>query len=335
MTNGLKSRRVLLLLLAGLLLTVTAAPAAVNLVTTDGLDLIEAIVKRVRQTDGSTLTFNVADGQFAKRVGTEFVGDTPAPAPHKDTHKIGGSDAFTLSDVVDAVVKRLQESGGTTLTMGPVLDGEYLKRVGSELRGAAGTGGGGSGTATALHEAGGTILPLGPINPNWFLVRDVDPTTQQPRVSGRPLGLAPYKVCHPGVLEHSDPNTWMTVNVTGVDACDVSVDRAVRVRYFVRYMASSPGIKFRFVEGASITTWGGWGSMAGSAGADATTTGGDNPLDWGAAGWGHPNTRTLWLYAARDGAGPFTLQFAPTGTGTARINTGTEVTKLRAEETGW
>ncbi|MCK6552547.1 hypothetical protein L6R52_42355, partial [Myxococcota bacterium] len=57
---------------------------------------------------------------------------------HAGRHAIGGSDPLTSSMVVDAAVKRVQESGGpTTLVMGAVADGEVLKRSGSNVVGAS------------------------------------------------------------------------------------------------------------------------------------------------------------------------------------------------------
>lgn len=63
----------------------------------------------------------------------------PAPAPpgpHKDTHKSGGSDAFTAADLLEAVVKRVRESGGAVdLTFGAVADGQYIRRSGTSMIG--------------------------------------------------------------------------------------------------------------------------------------------------------------------------------------------------------
>ena len=61
--------------------------------------------------------------------------------PHKSTHVSGGSDAFLSTDLLEAIIKRLQESGGpTTLTMGAVADGEYLKRSSSSIIGGTPSG---------------------------------------------------------------------------------------------------------------------------------------------------------------------------------------------------
>ncbi|MCC6739940.1 MAG: hypothetical protein IT452_12905 [Planctomycetia bacterium] len=61
--------------------------------------------------------------------------------PHESTHVSGGSDAFLSTDLLEAIVKRLQESGGpTTLTLGAVADGEFLQRSGSSLVGASSPG---------------------------------------------------------------------------------------------------------------------------------------------------------------------------------------------------
>ncbi len=57
---------------------------------------------------------------------------------HKDRHKSGGADALTATDLIEAIVKRLRESGGADLLIGAVADGQFLKRVGTDLVGAAG-----------------------------------------------------------------------------------------------------------------------------------------------------------------------------------------------------
>ncbi len=64
-----------------------------------------------------------------------------APDPHKDTHKSGGSDAFLAADLLEAIVKRIRESGGATLLVGAVADGQFLQRSGTTLIGAAAGGG--------------------------------------------------------------------------------------------------------------------------------------------------------------------------------------------------
>jgi hypothetical protein len=74
--------------------------------------------------------------------------DTPAITleslnAHKNRHVSGGADAFASSDVLEAVVKRLQTTTGpTNLAMGAVADGEFLKRSGSSVVGAAAGGAG-------------------------------------------------------------------------------------------------------------------------------------------------------------------------------------------------
>lgn len=60
------------------------------------------------------------------------------PTAHKDTHKVGGGDAFTATDILDAIAKRLQTTTGpTTLLVGAVADGEHLKRNGTAIVGEA------------------------------------------------------------------------------------------------------------------------------------------------------------------------------------------------------
>jgi hypothetical protein len=56
------------------------------------------------------------------------------PAQHEARHVSGGADAFQSTDLLEAIVKRLRESGGpTTLTLGAVTDGQFLKRSGASL----------------------------------------------------------------------------------------------------------------------------------------------------------------------------------------------------------
>lgn len=58
-----------------------------------------------------------------------------ASTNHKSTHVSGGTDAFTSTDIIEAVVKRLRESGGTNLVLGSVTDGQYLRRSGNSIVG--------------------------------------------------------------------------------------------------------------------------------------------------------------------------------------------------------
>jgi len=59
-----------------------------------------------------------------------------APEAHEATHKSGGTDPFLSTDVLEAIVKRLQTTTGpTTLLLGALLDGQGLKRSGSALIG--------------------------------------------------------------------------------------------------------------------------------------------------------------------------------------------------------
>jgi hypothetical protein len=156
-------------------------------------DLLEAVVKRLQESSGpTTLTVgSVSDGQFLRRSGTSLVGDTPPVLAHKSTHTIGGSDAFTSSDLLEAVVKRLQESGGpTNLTLGSVSDGQFLRRSGTSIIGATPpvlahrdthkSGGSDAFTSSDLLEAvvkrlqessGPTNLTLGAVSDGQFLKR--------------------------------------------------------------------------------------------------------------------------------------------------------------------
>lgn len=75
---------------------------------------------------------DIVDNHLAG-IDTAFGGK--ASSTHKDTHKSGGGDAFTSSDLLEAVIKRLQVTGPVTLTVGACADGKFLKRSGSTLVG--------------------------------------------------------------------------------------------------------------------------------------------------------------------------------------------------------
>jgi hypothetical protein len=108
-------------------------------------DLLEAIVKRIQEAGGPTTlqVGTVNANELLYRVGAAIVSISPAsvvsgnpPQAHKDTHKSGGTDAFTGTDVLEAAVKRLEEQGGPTiLAYGTINDGQYLARSGANVVG--------------------------------------------------------------------------------------------------------------------------------------------------------------------------------------------------------
>jgi len=77
-------------------------------------------------------------GRYLRSNGVEpsyspiLVDDLPAHAP---THTSpDGSDPFTSTDFIEAIVKRIRESSGpTNLEIGAISDGEFLKREGSTI----------------------------------------------------------------------------------------------------------------------------------------------------------------------------------------------------------
>jgi len=67
--------------------------------------------------------------------GADVTANHP-PQAHKDLHRSGGGDQFIATDVLEAAVKRLQETGGPTiLAMGFVPDGTVLQRSGANIVG--------------------------------------------------------------------------------------------------------------------------------------------------------------------------------------------------------
>jgi hypothetical protein len=96
---------------------------------------------------GSGLDADLLDGFDA----TAF-----APILHKDRHVAGGPDAFTQTDLLDALVRRLLESGGAQLLLGAIEDGQFLKRSGGSIVGAALAGGGAFSSLKASGLVGDT-----------------------------------------------------------------------------------------------------------------------------------------------------------------------------------
>lgn len=74
-----------------------------------------------------------------------------APAAHVTSHISGGSDPFTSAQLIEALCKRLRESGGADLALGAIADGEFLKRSGTSCIG---------GTAASIVTAalGGSLV---------------------------------------------------------------------------------------------------------------------------------------------------------------------------------
>lgn len=72
--------------------------------------------------------------------GLQTALDGKASTSHRSSHVSGGADAFLTTDLIEAIVRRLRESGGTTLTMGSVANGQYLYRSGNSIVGGTPTG---------------------------------------------------------------------------------------------------------------------------------------------------------------------------------------------------
>ncbi len=107
-------------------------------------------------TTATTRTITMPDNDIT-------LGDVAA---HKDTHKSGGADAFITTDLLEAIVKRLQVTGPVTLTMGAVADGEALVRSGASIVGSSsfvkmetGTYSGDGTTSNVVSLSNSTITP--------------------------------------------------------------------------------------------------------------------------------------------------------------------------------
>lgn len=81
----------------------------------------------------ATITPTLGPGRWKKVSG--------GASAHAANHISGGSDPFTSSQLLEAVVKRIQTSTGpTTLTVGAIADGEFLKRSGTSVIGGTASG---------------------------------------------------------------------------------------------------------------------------------------------------------------------------------------------------
>lgn len=92
---------------------------------------------------GATPGGELGGSWAAPTVDATHSGSAHHAEDHRARHISGGADAFLTTDVLEAIVKRLQESGGpTNLLIGSVPDGQFLKRSGTAIVGDPGGGGG-------------------------------------------------------------------------------------------------------------------------------------------------------------------------------------------------
>lgn len=84
---------------------------------------------------GGTNAATAADARTNLGVTPANIG--AATTSHKDTHKSGGSDALASADLLEALIKRIRESGGADLLVGAIADGQFLKRSGTSIVSAA------------------------------------------------------------------------------------------------------------------------------------------------------------------------------------------------------
>jgi len=131
--------------------TIVAAPASatqrqVKNITVYNADTAAAVVTIQLNNDGTLrtlvkVTLDPGDTLiYDYGLGWKVLDSTGAmkalAGEHASTHISGGSDAFTSSHFLEAVVKRLRTTTGPAdLTVGAIADGEYLKRSGASVLG--------------------------------------------------------------------------------------------------------------------------------------------------------------------------------------------------------
>jgi len=85
--------------------------------------------------------------------------DARTPTAHKTSHQDAGSDEISVAGLSGVLAdsqianKIVETAGPTTLTVGAVADGEYLKRSGATVVGGTPAGGGGGGAGLAITFA--------------------------------------------------------------------------------------------------------------------------------------------------------------------------------------
>lgn len=107
-----------------------------NLTGVGTVNAVDVAAHAARHQDGGADEISVAalSGELA---------DPQPPKAHKANHVSGGGDPFAATDVLEAIVKRLQVTGPVTLLIGAVTDGQYLKRSGTAIVGDTPSGGSG------------------------------------------------------------------------------------------------------------------------------------------------------------------------------------------------
>lgn len=129
----------------------TAAPSDIGTANAEGAATSLARSDHVHdhgtQTDGTLHADVIAAGADGFMTGTDKtkldgvatgadVTGSNAPQAHGASHVSGGGDALLSTDLLEAIVKRLQTSTGpTTLLLGAIADGEFLKRSGTDIVG--------------------------------------------------------------------------------------------------------------------------------------------------------------------------------------------------------
>lgn len=272
--------------------------------------------------------------------GDARLSDARTPLAHKDTHKSGGSDPFAAADILEATVKRLETSTGpTTMLVGAVADGEFLKRSGTAIVGDAGTGGDtlpivdttavvkGSADATKLVRIEADGLTTG--TTRVITMPDVDVTLLDPanvaitggNIDGTVIG---------GTTAAAGTLTSLTTTDTGAlirpDTSDGTDNKAI---------ALCGGGEFNPVRGGAIKVFGNEGTPGSKGNIDMSVGDGDGASDKGeillkTGGVSrikvtNPGSVVLGALVANAATDGFvyvgTVAGAPTGTPTAQTGT--------------
>lgn len=121
-------------------ITATDVQAAIDELDTDK-EAADATIIKVADIDTLAELNAIITNATLIDTADSRLSDARTPTDHKDSHISGGGDALLSTDLIEAIIKRIRTTTGpTNLLVGAIADGEFLKRDGTNIIGAAPSG---------------------------------------------------------------------------------------------------------------------------------------------------------------------------------------------------